>query len=334
MVSSLIPFFSIAVTTYNRRELLKEALMSIINQTFVDFEVIVGNDYVQEPVYPEMMGIDDPRIHIINHPQNLGEINNMNYLLNQSKGRYFTWLADDDLYSLDILETVYTALNNLDFPPCAFTSFQMGSTYQTMDIPPDRTYKLLTGKEFLQKYLSRSLETLGCCGVFDRQYINRIGGITQLGDSFSPYSDNLLAIQAGLLDRVIYIEDPLIFYRTHDESISLTSKNINAYISAQVDLVHKCLPILTNKKLMEDYELNIYFLIKWCMEDVVGVAYRSGSMGGRKMISHLLFLMRHMRRLKRPDLDLKLIIQFSKTFLTGAIRLLCSINSKSVRSSQ
>jgi glycosyltransferase involved in cell wall biosynthesis len=330
----LIPFFSIAVTTYNRRELLKEALMSIINQTFEDFEVIVGNDYVQEPVSPEMMGIDDPRINIVNHPRNLGEINNMNYLLSQSKGRYFTWLADDDLYSLDILETVYTALSDLDFPPCAFTSFQMGSTYQAMDIPTDRTYKLLTGKEFLRKYLSRSLETLGCCGIFDRQYIKYIGGIQQLGDSFSPYSDNLLAIRAGLLDKVIYIEAPLIFYRTHDESISLTSKNINAYISAQVDLVHKCLPIFTNEKLMGDYDLNVYLLIKWCMEDIVGVAYRSGSMGGKQMISHLLFLMRHMRKLKRSDLDLKLILQFSETLLKGAIGLLCARYSRSARSSQ
>lgn len=334
MVSSLIPFFSIAVTTYNRRELLKEALMSIINQTFGDFEVIVGNDYVQEAVSPEMMGIDDPRIHIINHPQNLGEIKNMNYLLNQSKGRYFTWLADDDLYSLDFLETVDTALSNLEFPPCAFTSFQMGSTYQTMDIPTDRTYKLFTGKDFLRKYLSRSLETLGCGGIFDRRYINGIGGIQQLGDNFSPYSDQLLAIQAGLLENVIYIDAPLILFRAHEGSISLVSKNLSAYISAQQDLVHKCLQIFTNEKLMEDYDVNVYLLIKWCMEDIVGVAYRSGSMGGKKMISHLLFLMRHMRRLKRPDLDLKLILQFSKTFLTGAIRLLCSINSKSVRSSQ
>ena len=41
----LSPFFSIGVTTYNRRELLKCTLDSIIKQKFSDFEVIVGNDY-------------------------------------------------------------------------------------------------------------------------------------------------------------------------------------------------------------------------------------------------------------------------------------------------
>lgn len=313
------PFFTIAVTTYNRRKLLKEALMSVIQQTFIDFEVIVGNDYVQERVFAEMMGIDDPRIHFVNHPQNLGEMRNMNYLLSQSKGRYFTWLADDDLYAPDFLETVNEALIKSDFPPCAFTSFQMGCTYEVMDIPTDRTYNTFTGKEFLQKYLDRSLKTQGCYGIFDRQYINSIGGIQQLGDDFSPYSDHLLAIEAGLLDEVIYIAAPLILFRTHEGSISLTSKNLNAYISAQVDLVDKCLPILTNESVKEDIDLNIFLLIKWCMEDIVSVAYRSGSIGGKQMTRHLLYLMRHIRRLKRSDLDLKIIIHFSKMLLKGAI---------------
>jgi glycosyltransferase involved in cell wall biosynthesis len=308
--------------------------MSIIKQTFVDFEVIVGNDYVQEMLSTEMMGIDDPRIHFFNHPQNLGEIKNMNYLLNHSKGRYFTWLADDDLYSFNFLETVHKILIERDFSPCTFTSFQMGSTYQATEMPADLTYKFFTGKEFLQNYLSRSLETLGCCGIFDRQYINSIGGIQQLGDNFSPYSDQLLAIQAGLLEQVIYIDAPLILFRTHEGSISLISKNLSAYITAQVDLVHKCLPIFTNEKLMEDYDLNVFLLIKWCMEDIVGVAYRSGSMGGKKMTSHLLYLMKHIRRLKRSDLYLRLILYLSKTLLKGAIRLLCPINYKSARCSQ
>jgi hypothetical protein len=302
--------------------------MSVIMQTFVDFEVIVGNDYVHERVSPEMMGIDDPRIHFVDHPQNLGEMRNMNYLLNQSKGRYFTWLADDDLYAFDFLETVYTTLIKCDFPPCVFTSFQMGSTFQTMDIPTDRTYKLFTGKEFLRKYLSRSLKTQGCYGIFNRQYINGVGGIQQLGDGFSPYSDHLLAIQAGLLEQVIYIAAPLILFRTHEGSISLTSKKLNAYISAQVDLVQKSLQILKTETLMEDFDLNMFLLIKWCMEDIVGVAYRSGSMGEKQMTSHLLYLMRHIRRIKRCDLDLKIILYLSKMLLGCVIRLLRPVNSR------
>lgn len=84
------PFFSIGVTTYNRRELLKQVLDILIKQTFSDFEVIVGNDYPQEILTAELLGIYDPRIRFVNHPKNLGEVGNMNALLEVSRGRYFT----------------------------------------------------------------------------------------------------------------------------------------------------------------------------------------------------------------------------------------------------
>jgi glycosyltransferase involved in cell wall biosynthesis len=80
------PFFSIGVTTYNRHELLRETLNSILAQSFTDFEVIVGNDYTQEVLTGEMLGITDPRIRFVNHPRNLREVGNMNALLEMAKG--------------------------------------------------------------------------------------------------------------------------------------------------------------------------------------------------------------------------------------------------------
>ena len=53
---SSTPFFSIGVTTYNRPELLKQTLDSISMQTFSDFEVIVGNDFIQEPLSAAALG--------------------------------------------------------------------------------------------------------------------------------------------------------------------------------------------------------------------------------------------------------------------------------------
>lgn len=53
------PFFSIGITTYNRPDLLKQTLDSISAQTFADFEAIVGNDYAEEPLSAELLGITD-----------------------------------------------------------------------------------------------------------------------------------------------------------------------------------------------------------------------------------------------------------------------------------
>ena len=63
------PFITIGVTTYNRREMLKECLHSILAQTHVDFEVIVGNDFTSNKLYLDEFGIDDPRFKDLNLTQ-------------------------------------------------------------------------------------------------------------------------------------------------------------------------------------------------------------------------------------------------------------------------
>ncbi|MFA4853438.1 MAG: glycosyltransferase, partial [Bacteroidales bacterium] len=78
---SLKPLFSIGVPTYNRKDLLKQTLLSILEQSFADFEVIVGNDFPDETISAESLGIDDRRVRFINNKQNLGELENMNSLL-------------------------------------------------------------------------------------------------------------------------------------------------------------------------------------------------------------------------------------------------------------
>jgi hypothetical protein len=66
----------------------------------------------------------DSRIRFINNPFNLGEVRNMNALIDLSRGRYLTWLTDDDLYAPYFLSKVHSALVKFDLPACVFTSFE------------------------------------------------------------------------------------------------------------------------------------------------------------------------------------------------------------------
>lgn len=287
------PFFSIGVTTFNRREMLRECLHSILHQTFADFEVIVGNDYTQEILCGEGLGVQDSRIRFVNHPSNLGEVRNMNYLLTASRGRYFTWLADDDLYAPVFLESAHTALLRFGFLPCLFTSYRAGAT------PPDvmetvpREGRLFDGRQFLHLYLDRRLKTQGCYGVFDRGYLERSGAIQRLGNGFSPYSDNLLAIRAGLEDTVVHIDAPLVFLRTHDQATSWVNADAEAYSSAQEDFCRKCVDVFRADRLQEDFRLNLSLLIRWCVDDFFSVMGRSRSIQTRRLIRYLLFLSRY-----------------------------------------
>ena len=55
-----MPEFSVVIPTYNRGQLLNEAIRSVLDQTIQDFEIVVVNDGGNAPIVP-----DDPRIRVL-----------------------------------------------------------------------------------------------------------------------------------------------------------------------------------------------------------------------------------------------------------------------------
>lgn len=322
------PFFSIGVTTYDRLDLLKCAISSIVSQTFPDFEIIVGNDNPHRTLTSEILNIKDARISFVNRPTNLGELANMNDLLARSRGRYFTWLADDDMYRTGFLESVYHSLNKFDFPLVVFTSYESGPEYLEQEICNFSVEsKILTGKEFLQRYLSKSLKAIGCYGLFKSSYLKSIGGMEKLGNGFSPYSDNLLVIRAGLLDSVIYNQADLVFFRTHENSVSYTSPNIDVYASAQADLLSKSLIIFTSDRLKGNFHDYLFMLLDWCIKDFDSVIRRSGSVSPQQIQTYFNMIQKYIGYLAGSPFYRRAWMSFAKI----ALRLIRDIGLTRVR---
>lgn len=102
---------TVGIVTYNRPEFLKEAVASVLQQSFANFELIISNDYQEAAVTFESLGIErDPRVKIINQNPNLGEVRNMNHLLEIAQGEWFVWLCDDDLLHPEFLKLASQAL--------------------------------------------------------------------------------------------------------------------------------------------------------------------------------------------------------------------------------
>ena len=293
----MAPLFTIAVTTYNRKEMLRECLASILQQEFSDYEVLVGNNFTEEVLTLESLEISDSRVNIVNHQSDLGHQGNANYLLAKARGRYFTWLADDDMLTPQCLIAINSALEQHAYPKCVFSSYIDAPEYMPeTPINADHLSRLINGAEFVQQYLSRKLKLIGCYGGFETSYLRGVGGMRKLGTRFSPYADNLIAIEAGLLDRVAYVNEPLFFFRTHDQSLSFTSSDLTAYASAQVELLSICEEIFMNARLVKDYHRNLYQLLAWFTGDIYSVSGRSRNLWSAGMFNHLRVLERYARR--------------------------------------
>lgn len=266
------PLFSIGVPTYNRKNLLKQTLSAILGQTFSDFEIVVGNDFTDETLSLEMLGIDDPRVKIINHKQNMGELENMNCLLGMARGKYFTWQFDDDPCAPTFLNSVHSALTKFGFPSSVFTSYCgiYGTDVHTFKKNNSVQPVLFSGRDFLRAYLSGSLKTMGCCGCYDLEYLKSIGGVRRLTSGpVALHSEYLLVIQTGLLPNVAYVNSPLVSTRMHESSWTCSNDAAELFKQAGVGLVRESITVLSNDTLKDDFYSNMAPVLRSVVSSVV-----------------------------------------------------------------
>ncbi len=96
------PFFSVVLTTYNRPAMLRDTLQSLAQQTMADFEVVLVNDCGS---FVEDVLADFPSLTIayLRLAKNSGLSAARNAGLMIARGRYITYLDDDDFYLPDHL---------------------------------------------------------------------------------------------------------------------------------------------------------------------------------------------------------------------------------------
>jgi hypothetical protein len=66
------PFFSVLVSTYNRTQLLGRCVQSCLDQTFVDFEIVVVDDGSTDGTAETLRANADPRVRVMVHERNRG----------------------------------------------------------------------------------------------------------------------------------------------------------------------------------------------------------------------------------------------------------------------
>ena len=98
---------SCVITTHNRDEYLKEAIHSVINQTFLPLEIIVSNNVPNKKTQTVVKSMNEKStvpIHYIEHSMNGKASISANLAVSKSKGDYIAFLMDDDLWEKSYLE--------------------------------------------------------------------------------------------------------------------------------------------------------------------------------------------------------------------------------------
>lgn len=94
------PFFSICISALNMENYIKRALLSILNQSFQDFEIIIINDNSNDDTQNiiNKMRITDIRIKCIIHKKNMGVYSSRIEAILTAKGKYIILMDPDDMF--------------------------------------------------------------------------------------------------------------------------------------------------------------------------------------------------------------------------------------------
>ena len=90
------PRVSVGIPTWNRAELLRECIQSVLDQTMPDFELHVFDNASTDATPEVVASFDDPRITYVRRDQNLGNQPNMTAALRAGTAPYVYLLLDDE----------------------------------------------------------------------------------------------------------------------------------------------------------------------------------------------------------------------------------------------
>lgn len=156
------PTFSIIVPTYNRAALIGETIQCFMEQTFGDFELIIVDDGSTDDTEAAIADFlrADPRVRYYRKAN--GERGAArNYGVQQSAGRYVTFIDSDDAAYPHALQTAHDLLEREGWPPCLALRYEVRDK-DTMKISlPSPAIDAPTANEALKKS-----NMMGCIGVF------------------------------------------------------------------------------------------------------------------------------------------------------------------------
>lgn len=216
----MAPKISVIMPVFNSQNYLREAIESILNQTFRDFEFIIINDASTDESLNIINSYNDSRIQVIDNSLNKGAPLSLNLGLQLASGEYIARMDADDI---SFPERFSKQVEYLD------QNFHI-SVLGTNVIEIDQKGKPITG--YPSKYpsdpnLIRWLLLFKNClrhpTVMARRSFFEAVGV--FNDEWRPAADYHLWLRAAYKYSYSNLTEALLYYRWHDTNVSVVNLN-------------------------------------------------------------------------------------------------------------
>ena len=210
------PAVTIGIPVYNGERYLEEAIRSVLAQTRGDLELVISDNASTDRTAEicRDYALQDGRVRYFRNSANLGAAPNYNLVFAHARGRFFKWLAHDDLVTPRFAEKTTGALEGR---PDAVMCNSVVSYIDSKGAPLG-LYDTQLGKADVaspsQRLAHVTLPSHSCVDFFGMFRRSALAGSLLHGRFHG--ADRALLAQMSLRGRMIQIPEPLVQMREHE----------------------------------------------------------------------------------------------------------------------
>lgn len=214
---------SVIIPVYKKEKYLAECLKSVLNQTFMDIEVICINDCSPDAsgkILQEFKNIDE-RVIVINNKDNLGAAYSRNIGIDMATGEYLLILDADDTFDPELIKMTYRRCkqDNLDlllYDYDKYNNYNGSSINYSMPLPiRNRILKQIFSCQDIDKFSFQICPAGPWLKMYRREFLceNKIY-FQNLSSSNDLFFGKMVLLFAN---RIGYIDESLVRYRNNTE---------------------------------------------------------------------------------------------------------------------
>ncbi len=218
MGTDINPTVSVILPTYNRSYIIENAVKSVLNQNFPDFELIIVDDGSTDNTEEIIKSFSDERIKYIKHKENRGASAARNTGLRISRGKYIAFIDSDDIWLKEKLNTQVEFLEESSFEIGAVFSQTILETPRGKKIIPDK--KSLTHEEIKEILMYKNIIPLQSV-LIKKICIEKTGFFDE---RFPRFQDWEFLFRIAQKFKISYLDKPLVISTIQPDGISANKK--------------------------------------------------------------------------------------------------------------
>nr|CBX29991.1 hypothetical protein N47_D28000 [uncultured Desulfobacterium sp.] len=241
------PLVSVIIPTFNRPEMLKEAIKSVMSQTYGNFEIIVINDAGTDVSNIINSFNGDKRIIYLQHPENKGLAASRNTAIRASHGKYIACLDDDDIYYPEHLETLIGFLESSDYKVAYTDANQVVQTWNTDRYVTTHT-EMIYSHDFNRDNLLISNYIPVLSLVYRRDLLSEAG---LFDESLGTHEDWELLIRLSRRYDFFHIKKITAEFRIRDDDTNMTDTKRADFLKTLKIIYQRYSHLITDVNLLE-----------------------------------------------------------------------------------